>query len=138
MAFTYTGDPANNPIDAVRFRTGDTDPDNPKLTDEEIQYLLDQHNGNVLMASIDSIERTIATMVEMVDYTIGPESVKNSQKLTNYRRLLSMLKSEATGNGTPIWTGSNTDKHRLRPIFDIGMHDNNYLGPGGIPDGSCD
>lgn len=42
MAFTYTDDPVNVPLDAVRLLLGDTDTDDQKLSDAEITYFLAQ------------------------------------------------------------------------------------------------
>lgn len=41
MTWTYSGDPAANQRDAVRFLVADTDSTDPLITDEEIAYLLD-------------------------------------------------------------------------------------------------
>ncbi len=43
------------PIEVVRLRTGDVEgnPLYPILTDEQIQYFLDLHSGNILAASKD-------------------------------------------------------------------------------------
>ena len=47
MSFSYTGDPLNNPIDALRILLGDLDEDNPIYQDEEIEYFLTMNNDNV-------------------------------------------------------------------------------------------
>jgi hypothetical protein len=40
MTWTYSGNPAANERDAVRFLVADTDSTDPLITDEEIAYLL--------------------------------------------------------------------------------------------------
>ncbi|MNH16411.1 hypothetical protein D3C79_760540 [compost metagenome] len=137
MTWTYGGNPKDNPIDRVRFTVGDTDENSPLLTDEEIQYLLDQHNGNPQLAAIASVKSIIAKLARLVDYTIGPESVKNSQKLLNYRRLLSTLEADLNSAAAPIWTGPS-GKTKTQPIFDVGMHDNRREGGWGLTDGQRD
>lgn len=47
MSFTYTGDPTNNPIDALRLLLGDLDDLNPIYQDEELSYFLDSNKDNV-------------------------------------------------------------------------------------------
>ena len=37
MTWTYSGDPADNDLDELRFKIGDTDPSDPELQDEELQ-----------------------------------------------------------------------------------------------------
>jgi len=41
MTWTYSGNPAANERDAVRFLVADTESTDPLITDEEIAYLLD-------------------------------------------------------------------------------------------------
>lgn len=50
MTFTYTGDPTNNPIDALRVLLGDLDEDFPIYQDEEIEYFLTANNDNIQAA----------------------------------------------------------------------------------------
>jgi hypothetical protein len=40
VAFTYGGDPANSPLEEVRFLVGDTDSTRPLLQDAEIEYVI--------------------------------------------------------------------------------------------------
>lgn len=42
MAWSYSGDPSASDKDAVRFLSGDTDSDDPLVSDEEIAYILTQ------------------------------------------------------------------------------------------------
>lgn len=47
MSYSYTGDPTNNPIDALRILLGDLDEVNPIYQDEEIEYFLTANNDNI-------------------------------------------------------------------------------------------
>lgn len=128
MAWSYSGDPKASDLDKVRFTIGDTDEQAPLLSDEEIQYLLEIVGDDTLKASIKAVNRIIAKLAREVDYSIGPESVKVSQRLKNYRALLRELKNDLSSLFSgPVWTGS-TEEDPLRPIFDVGMHDNKYNG----------
>lgn len=54
MAFTYTGDPANNDIDYLRFTIGDTVESSVMLHDAELQYIIDNNtavNKRIALAS---------------------------------------------------------------------------------------
>ena len=56
MSFTYSGNPETSTLDAVRFMIGDTNPCDPLLQDEEINYLIGQHandsSNGPLMAAV--------------------------------------------------------------------------------------
>lgn len=121
MAWSYSGDPKTSPKDEVRFILGDTDAIDPILSDEEIEYTLELSDNNVQRAAAEACSKIIAKYVREVDYTIGPESVKAGQRLDNWRRLLADIESKLVSNAAPIWTGSDGP---LRPIFDVGLHDN--------------
>lgn len=121
MAWTYTDDPKNVPVDKVRFLCGDTDSEDPLLSDGEIEYLLESA-GNAESAARKACMTIIAKLAREVDYVIGPEQVRASQRLENYRKLLALLPIPiTTSTGTPIW-GTPGSEFR-DPIFDIGLHD---------------
>lgn len=52
MAWTYDGDPSASARDAVRFLAGDTDEDEPLVSDEEIAYLLTQESNHYEAAAL--------------------------------------------------------------------------------------
>lgn len=121
MTWSYSGNPADSAKDAVRFYCGDTDVNDPVMQDEEILFLLDATNQDPLRAAIKSCEQMLLKFSREVDYTIGPESVKASQRAEQYEKILARLKADLIGgSGGPIWTG---DINCRPPIFDIGMHD---------------
>lgn len=127
MAWTYTQDPENVPIDMVRFLCGDTKEIASSLSDSEINYLI-QLKGSPQSAAIAAGVQILAKLAREADYTIGPESVKASQRFENYKKFLDTLKGSLVGNlAVPSWY----DPMVTRPaIFDIGMHD-----AGGVDDG---
>lgn len=47
MSFTYSGNPETSTLDAVRFMIGDTNPCDPLLQDEEINYLIEIGRAHV-------------------------------------------------------------------------------------------
>lgn len=58
MNWSYSGNPANSPLDEVRFLLGDTRQTSQSLSDDEILYLLSlQENGNVYFAAADAALR---------------------------------------------------------------------------------
>jgi hypothetical protein len=60
MTFSYSGDPSFSDIDAVRFYISDTDPLNSFMTDEGIQFLIDNYymqTGHLLGVAAMAAER---------------------------------------------------------------------------------
>lgn len=45
MTWDYSGNPSSSAKDAVRFLSGDTDEDDPLVSDEEIAYILTQESN---------------------------------------------------------------------------------------------
>lgn len=129
MSWTY-GDPAEKPLYEVRFLCGDTEEDSPLLSDEEIMFLL-SYKANPRQAAVEALKAILAKLSREVDYTIGPESVKASQRYEQFKELLARLKEDnISGHAFPLWEGQAVEH---KPIFDIGMHDN-----GGRPRGCSD
>ena len=52
MTWNYSGDPSLSSRDAVRFLIGDTDPNDPLVTDEEIAYALGRFTEPELAGAI--------------------------------------------------------------------------------------
>ena len=127
MSWSYSGNPTGSDKDQVRFLIGDTDETDQLLQDEEINFLL-QAKGSAQSAAIHACSVIMATLAREVDYTIGPESVKASQRLENYKTIMQNLKSLNIGaNAAPSFKDPLADISD-EPLFDIGMHD--YLGRG--------
>ena len=134
MTWSYSGNPGASPKDAVRFACGDTEEAYAFLQDEEIEYLLGGVGNDPRKAAIQACEQILAKLAKKVDYTIGPESVKLSQRYRQYAQLYNRLKGEfAASSAVPSWDDPTTRPHTHRPIFDIGMHDG-----GGKQYGSAD
>ena len=119
--FTYSGNPKDSFKDEVRFRIGDTDEDYYFLEDEEIEFLLNANEEHVLNTCIASCEIILAKLAKEVDYTIGPESVKASNRHSQYKvTLKSLLHEKLTKNAYII----NCDQCDHTPNFAIGFQDN--------------
>lgn len=134
MTWTYSGNPKDSELDSLRFILGDTEAQDPMFTDEELLFLLDKHPGALAKAGLEACTRMIAKLARQVDYTIGPESVRASQKLDNFLRLKEELSADEIPLSGPVWTGPQRDT-ATQPIFSIGMHDNRTLGDWGRTDG---
>ncbi len=99
MTWTYGGDPSANARDAVRFRCGDTDSDDPLVTDEEIAYLLDINDDSVNLAAAGALDSMAAKKSREADRTIGDLSIKSSQASKRFSELAEQLRQQGTALG---------------------------------------
>lgn len=124
--YTYSGDPASSPKDAVRFlakATGE-DAETGFVTDEEIQWILGQE-PNVYMAAARVAESAATFFGSKQDKTVGPLSISYRNQTASYGDLAAKLRSQANStsrNVGPISTGATSQ------IFGIGMNDNPQAG----------
>lgn len=132
MVFSYSGNPAHNDVDAVRFLVGDTDALDPVLQDGEIQYLLNEY-GAPLNAAIQACETIVARFSRLVDEKVGQVDVKFSQKAKQYTDMAALLRQRLALNDTTPYAGglSQSDKRandansdRVRPDFTKHMMEN--------------
>jgi hypothetical protein len=105
--FTYTYDPTNVPIDAVRFTLQDTDEDNVLLWDQEINYLLSQTNDNIIRASILGARAIMAKFARMADREqAGKYQVYYTDKVGQYQTIIDSLEDQLSSlSGVDIHYG---------------------------------
>lgn len=95
MTYTYTNSPGTVDIDTIRFLVQDTlISTDPLLTDEELQFLLDE-NANVYYAAYLAALTISGKFSRLVDKTIGETSIKYSQRSKQYEELAAKLKAKA-------------------------------------------
>jgi hypothetical protein len=127
-------DPADSPIDAVRFLLGDTATP-PQLTDPEIQFALDQ-TSNIYAAAAMCARALAGRYARQVDDKFETVESKNSQLRSNFDLLARQLDQQARmkgGMGLPIAGGisraevdaARTDEDRVKPFF----YDNLFNNP---------
>lgn len=141
MTWTYSGDPATNARDSIRFLVGDTDTNDQLVSDEEIAWTNNQVTGSdsattdlytvayrVLVAIASKFSR-------LADQQVGDMRVSMSQKADNARRQAEELKALAGRENTvpvPYAGGiSISDKQidrdnadRVDPFFTTGQFAN--------------
>lgn len=105
--FTYTYDPTNVPIDAVRFTLQDTDEDNVLLWNQEINYLLSQTNDNTIRASILGARAIMAKFARMADREqAGKYQVYYTDKVGQYQTIIDSLEDQLSSlSGVDIHYG---------------------------------
>lgn len=137
MTWTYTGNPAASPKDAVRFRVGDTDFDDQLLQDEEILYLLGTE-ATVIQAAARAADGIAARFSRLSDKAVGDLRISFSQKSAQYRQLAMDLRSEAGISMAIPFAGGisrsqketqEADADRVQPSFKVGLDDH----PGTVP-----
>lgn len=123
--WSYSKDPSNSPVDAVRFMIGDTDEANPLLDDGEIEYVLKNHNMNANESAYYCVVSIVARLSAMVDKTAGKVSIHYSQMADHYKLLLSTLEQYKVQEIVPA-SSCTTDMNGnpKPPVFYKGMHDN--------------
>ena len=145
MTWTYSGDPATNARDAIRFLTGDTDTNDQLINDEEIAWTNNQVTGSDT-ATTALYEVSYRVMVaiaskfsRLADQSVGDLKVDMYQKATNAREQAKLLYAQASREGntpTPYAGGiSVSDKENdednsdiVQPYFSRGQFTNSRGG----------
>lgn len=130
--WTYSGDPAISPKDAVRFLVNDIDPAEKQISDEGIAYLLSQY-GSPRLAAIAAAERLhmiyaqAASIVKegdlMIDMKVRADAMSS---------LISLMKSDDT-SAVPMPSAGGIsiaqkqaveqDTDRVQPLARMGQDD---------------
>ena len=105
MAWSYSGDPADSAIDAIRFLVGDTDTNDQLLDDEEISWTNNQVTGSntATTALYEVAYRCMIAIASkfsrLADQTVGDLKVDMHQKATNAREQAKLLYAQASREG---------------------------------------
>ena len=127
-------DPADSPVDAVRFLLGDTITPQ-QITDLEIQFALDQ-NPNIYAAAALCARALAARYARQVDTRFETIDSKYSQLRSSFEMLARSLEQQAKrggGLGAPVAGGirqsevenARLDGDRVKPFF----YDNLFTNP---------
>ena len=141
MTATYSGNPADSDLDAVRFHLGDTNLSSPLLQDEEIQYLLDQNLSAMSLLRVCALAaediagrfaREVSVSGDGASVDLASLQMKFEQLATSLRE---RAKDQALGNpssgaawggGIDLWEAHDPS---VKPfVFSVGMHDNPAVG----------
>lgn len=138
MSFSYSGDPSDSNIDAVRFYLQDTDEDNPLLSDEEIEFIYDdwyEVNRSLVYVASVAAETISAKFAREVSYSADGVSVSGDQLQQKYNELATslrdMYKAQARAGGPDvggIFVDEEFDESIAPLSFSKRMHDNRFAG----------
>jgi len=132
LTWTYSAVPACCPKDAVRFWIGDTDPDDPLVTDEEIVFALQSEGSNTKLAAAEILMALAAKFSRAVDTKLGDYSVSLSKKADAFAARAKQFKSEGQLSSALPYAGGISvsdkvmqmeDTDRVRPYFSKYMDD---------------
>lgn len=91
MSWTYSGDPAASPLDALRFAVGDTQAKKPLLSDQELLACLGAVNGNATAAAVTACRGILFQLGRKRNESVGSVSIQYSQEYDHYVQLLGQL-----------------------------------------------
>lgn len=118
MTWTYSGNPANSPLDAVRYQIGDTQESDPLLSNEEIQYELARSGNDVLRAAVKCCEAIAARFARLANSTIGKTSIQAEAKFKQYTQKTQELRRQVTSRGIPYVGGTDTSASFSKGMMD--------------------
>ncbi len=129
MSFTYETNPIADNLTRVRLLLGDTVSPGD-LSDEEIDWFLQENDQVVIKAAIDA-SRTLAAKFANTgsDKAVGDLRISSSQKFTHYNELHEQLKRRSIsqvydgGASKADRTADRLDDDLTQPNFEVGTHD---------------
>lgn len=138
MTFSYTGSPGDSDIDTIRFYIQDTLAEDAFLTDEEIQFLIDEWmpiNDSYLFVASVAAESIASKFAREVSYSADGVTVSGEQLQQKYNDLAQSLrdlyKSASVAGGPSaggMFLGEEFDDS-IKPLsYAMGMNDNRGAG----------
>lgn len=86
--FTYSGDPSDSELDAVRFLIRDTDEATAQLSDEEIQWMLVESGHSIYRAAVGAVDFIVTNFATQArTRTVGALSISYEARADEYRKL---------------------------------------------------
>ena len=110
MSWSY--DPtalSTSPKDQIRLKIGDTNASDPLIEDEEILYYLTESQGDITRAAYQSVCVIITRICNIPDYTLGPYSESNTNRLKAFRSVKNELANSLYSYNSPISESPTTE-----------------------------
>lgn len=105
MSWTYDDSPATSPRDEVRLLVGDTNRDDPQLSDGEIAYFLGRASNVAELAALLAMETLYLKYARLCDESVGPVSVSWSQRMANMAKAMDVLRTRLANILAIPWAG---------------------------------
>lgn len=118
--WSYSGNPASSNLDGVRFLCQDTNPNDPQLSDLEINAILGWF-VNIWRSAGNAAKQIEAKYARQVDKSVGDLHVSYSQRQKAYAELSAYLLRQADMRTSLPWAGgiSHADKDLDRNNPDV-------------------
>lgn len=151
--FSYSGDPASSPKDAVRFEVQDTNEKTAFLQDAEVVYAILTETGEeepdargILCASARCCEVIARQLSRQADEIVGSLGATYSKSAAGFTARAKELRLIAQGSGSIAMPAiSRSEKRRLRqdhdrvqPLFRRRQHQMRGFGPGSLAGGTIE
>lgn len=118
MSFSYSGNPANSPLDECRFILSDTDMNHPIMQDEEINYIIDTYGSSINTLRYNLFLQAATIFAREIKRTLGPQSEDPTGRLEFFKSQMDHYKAQLATGGLP------TIKYAYPKTFRKGMHSN--------------
>ena len=117
MTWTYSGNPALSDIDKYRFLVSDTDPNEPLLQDQEIQFILDSHQEENYRL-YELFQKIADVLAREIKKSLGPQSEDPSGRQQYYQRRANFYRNACFS------VGISKPKYSQPQSFRKGLHNN--------------
>lgn len=95
----YTGDPINNPVDAIRLEVGDTDADDVWLTDNDYLYYIQKYPNNTRAIVNAAAQGILFKLTRYTRERAGQIDVYGAEAYKNYKDALLLKLKDFSFNG---------------------------------------
>lgn len=136
MNFTYSGNPSSSLHDQVRFLMGDTNIAEPKLADEEVNFLLSEWVDPYLAAAAGA-DQLANTAASWFTYMADGTSMSLSEAQAKYQTMAGWLRQQYRRRNRPgaVYAGGvDRGDHEINAADDSVMHGSFALGMHDLPD----
>lgn len=125
MTWSYSGDPSESEIDAMRFKLQDTNANYPIFTDEELQYLYDEYGENTDALEYQLFSTAATKFAFAIKRSLGPQSEDPTTRLAFFKDKAAEAKRKLAIKGLSL------PKYQYPKCFYKGMMDNPPAKPKG-------
>lgn len=120
----YTGNPLTNPVDELRLKLGDIDPDFPLMEDTEYQYFITKNGADQIQALLSAAQSLLFYISRYTRERTGMIEVYGAEAFQNYLDAYKQLVKNPNGisglNPIPFYGGiSKADIRANRADFDV-------------------
>lgn len=118
MTWSYSENPLDSELDALRFKLADTDEHAPIFTDEELEYLISEYGSNPDMLEYQAFSHAATKFALSIKRSLGPQSEDPSGRLSYFNSKAQAAKKKLSSKGLSL------PKYQSPKIFYKGMMDN--------------